>query len=282
VSHPLAPGAGALAWSLEPAVLGPVLAAGALYVRGWARASRQMPGRFDGRHLGAFLAGLAAVAVAVLSPLDALAGRFLQAHMVQHLLLMLVAPPLLWLGAPVAPLLLGLPRPLRRAVATGLAATPLRWLGAACGHPAVAWVSFALAFWIWHLPALYDLALRSDAWHHVEHACFFTAAVLFWRPVILAWPARPVWPRWAMIPYLALAEVQNTALAAILTFSDRVIYPAYAVAARDGAFSALEDQAIAGAIMWVPGSVAFLLPTIWLVVQTLAPARTAEVGLPRS
>jgi putative membrane protein len=154
----------------------------------------------------------------------------------------------------------------------------VRWLGAVCERPAVAWVSFALVFWVWHLPAPYDLALHSDAWHHAEHACFFTAALLFWRPVILAWPARSVWPRWAMIPYLALAEVQNTALAAILTFSDRVIYPAYVAASRNGGFSALEDQAIAGVIMWVPGSVAFLLPTLWLVVQTLAPARHAPVA----
>jgi cytochrome c oxidase assembly factor CtaG len=268
VSHPLGPGTDVLGWSLEPAVVGPALVTGALYVRGWVRASRQMPGRFDGRRLGAFLAGLGAVAIAVVSPLDALAGRLLQAHMVQHLLLMLVAPPLLWLGAPVAPLLLGLPRPLRRAVARGLAATPIRRLGAALGHPGVAWGAFALVFWVWHLPALYGLALRSDVWHHVEHACFFSAALLFWRPVILAWPTRAVWPRWAMIPYLVLAEVQNTALAAILTFTDRVIYPAY---------SSLEDQALAGVIMWVPGSVAFLLPTLWLVVQTIAPARPVPI-----
>ena len=281
MSHPLGPPGGpeslAFAWSLEPAVVVPVLASAAVYVRGWTRAATRMPGRFDGRRLGAFLAGLAAVAVAVVSPLDALTGRLLQAHMVQHLLLMLVAPPLLWLGAPVAPLLLGLPRPLRRAVATGLAAAPVRRLGEACGHPVVAWVSFALAFWVWHLPALYELALHSDAWHHAEHACFFAAALLFWRPVILAWPARSPWPRWAMIPYLVLAEAQNTALAAILTFSDRVIYPAYAVGPRAGDLSALEDQAIAGLIMWVPGSVAFLLPTLWLVLQSLAPARHAPV-----
>ena len=101
--------------------------------------------------------------------------------------------------------------------------------------------------------------------------------------MILAWPARSVWPRWAMIPYLALAEVQNTALAAILTFSDRVIYPAYAVGGRETATSRRSRTRRSPAlIMWVPGSVAFLLPTLWLVVQTLAPARPAEVGLPRS
>ncbi|PYO03571.1 MAG: cytochrome c oxidase assembly protein [Candidatus Rokuibacteriota bacterium] len=249
-----------------------------MYIGGWTQASSQMPERFAPRHLAAFLAGLTAVAVALISPLDALARNLLVAHMGQHILLMLVAPPLLWLGAPVAPLLLGLPRPIRRAVAMGLAVTSVRRLIEVGGHPVVSWLSFSLAFWVWHVPALYDLALNSDAWHHAEHACFFATALCFWRPVILAWPARSVWPRWAMIPYLVLAEAQNTALAAILTFSDRVIYPAYAAAPRVWDLTALEDQAIAGVLMWVPGSFAFLLPTIWLIVQSLSPARPARLG----
>src|SRR5437870_1380203 len=113
------------------------------------------------RHLCAFLTGLVAVGVALVSPLDSLGESLLLAHMGQHLLLMLVAPPLLWLGAPVAPLLLGLPRRLRRAVATGLALAPVRKLAESVRHPIVAWVSFSLAFWVWHVPALYDLALHS-------------------------------------------------------------------------------------------------------------------------
>ena len=137
--------------------------------------------------------------IAASSFLDALGHRFLQAHMVQHVLLMTVAPPLLWMGAPVAPMLLraadadparGGPRPGhtgdRRL--TGVLADPRVELGA----------SLSLAFWTWHVPALYDLALRADLWHHVEHACFFASGLLFWRPVILPWPARSTWPRWAM------------------------------------------------------------------------------------
>ena len=210
--------------------------------------------------------------------------------MAQHLLLMVVAPPLLWLGAPVAPLLLGLPERLRRATVAVLGLPPVRTLAESLRHPLVGWVAFSLAFWVWHVPALYDLALHSEAWHHTEHACFFITALLFWRPVVLAWPARSAWPRWAMIPYLVLAEAQNTALAAILTFSDRVIYPAYATASRlgdvsssqFGGVSALEDQAIAGVLMWVPGSMAFMLPTIVLVVHMLAPARYARADVQRS
>ena len=258
--------------------LGTVLATGVIYVAGWRALSRRTPQRFGPRRLAAFLGGLGAIVLAVGSPLDVLAGRLLQAHMTQHMLLMMVAPPLLWLGAPVAPMLLGVPRRIRRAVAAGLAAPSMRRITSPIAHPAVGWTSFTVAFWVWHTPRLYELALRSDAWHHVEHACLFTTAVMFWRPVILAWPARSPWPRWTMIPYLLLADLQNTVLAAILTLSDRVIYAAYA--ARLGTIAALEDQSVAGVIMWVPGSLVFLVAAVWVAVEILEPPGGATLPAP--
>ena len=284
MSHPIAsiggaePAATLLAWSAEPVVIIPVVMAAALYWRGWTLISRRMPERFGPRRPVAFMAGLAAVVLALCSPIDALGGYLLQAHMVQHMLLMLVAPPLLWAGAPVAPLLLGMPRPLRRGCARVLAAAPVRLLTSFLSHPAVSWTAFVIAFWLWHIPALYEVALGSDVWHHIEHLCFFATALLFWRPVILAWPARSPWPRWAMIPYLLLAELQNTLLAAILTFADRVIYPTYASVPRLGSLTALEDQSVAGVIMWVPGSVAFLAPLLWLVLTGLTTPRRGGDG----
>src|SRR5882762_9249648 len=250
------------------AALAVAVAAGAIYVRGWRDLSTRNPQRFGPGRLAAFLGGIAAIALAVAPPLDDLADRLLSAHMTQHLLLMMVAPPLLWLGAPVAPMLRGLPRRIRRSVA-GLAAPIARRLVGVIAHPAFGSVAFAIAFWGWHTPRLYDLALRSDPWHHVEHACFFVTAMLFWRPVILAWPSRSRWPRWTMIPYLLLADLQNTVLAAMLTLSDRVIYSTYATMARAGTMSALEDQSTAGVIMWVPGSLAFLFAAVWLVMEVL-------------
>jgi cytochrome c oxidase assembly factor CtaG len=289
VSHWVGPVAGAgpdvslrLAWHWEPLVVVPVVVAAALYAKGWWTASRRMPDRFGDRHLVATMAGLATMVVALASPLDALSARLLLAHMTQHLLLMTVAPPLLWMGAPVVPLLLGLPRPVRRAVTRALAMSPVQRLSHMLAHPVVSWVAFVVAFWVWHVPALYDLALRSDGWHHVEHACFFVTAGLFWRLVVLPWPARSAWPRWAMIPYLALADLQNSVLAAILTFSDHLIYPAYGTLPPMWGLPALEDQAIAGVIMWVPGSLAFLLPVLWLVVVTLtAPGAVVRRATPR-
>jgi putative membrane protein len=120
MSHAVAlvPWAGAeaalLSWNFEPAVVVPVVAAATLYLRGWTTLSRRMPKRFGTGRPIAVMAGLATVILALSSPVDALGHQLLQAHMIQHLLLMAVAPPLLWMGAPVAPMLLGLPRPIRR------------------------------------------------------------------------------------------------------------------------------------------------------------------------
>jgi cytochrome c oxidase assembly factor CtaG len=188
--------------------------------------------------------------------------------MVQHLLLMVIVPPMLWMGAPVVPLLVGLPRSIRQITLAVTRTLIGRSLTRRLLHPAFGWITFALAFWVWHAPALYDLAVESDLWHHVEHACFLGSALLFWRPVILAWPAQLIWPRWTMVPYLGLAMFQSVPLAAILTFSDRVIYTRY---------SSVEDQALAGVIMWVPGSIPLLLPILRVIVE-LSSARVAIEG----
>jgi cytochrome c oxidase assembly factor CtaG len=236
-----------------------------------------MPERFSAPRAIAFMAGLAIILVALCSPLDALGHQLLLAHMIQHMLLMLVVPSLLWAGAPTAPMLLGLPRAVRRPVAMLLGAPVVRRALSFLTHPAVGWTAFVIAFWAWHVPSLYALALSEDTWHHVEHLCFFATALLFWRPVILAWPARSPWPRWAMIPYLVLAEVQNAVLAAFFTFSDRVIYRGYESAPQLWGVSALEDQSLAGVIMWVPGSLAFLVPLLWLVfTAVLSPGQEGE------
>src|SRR5260221_680109 len=125
----------------------------------------------------------------------------------------------------------------------------------------------------WHLPAPYELTLHSDAWHEVEHICFLLSALLFWWPVVQPWPSRPQWPRWTMIPYLLLADIQNTALSAFLSFSDRVLYPTYESVPHFAGMTALNDHNIAGAIMLVPGSIAYLLPAAVIAARYLSPRR---------
>ncbi len=121
----------------------------------------------------------------------------------------------------------------------------------------------------WHIPALYELALRSPGWHYLQHVCFLGAGLLFWYPVVRPYPARPRWPLVLLFPYLILADLQNTILSALLTFSDHVLYPSYTTVPRLAGQSALADQSAAGVLMWVPGSAAFLLPLFWIGVEFL-------------
>ena len=138
------------------------------------------------------------------------------------------------------------------------------------------WLAFAVATVAWHVPALYELALHSHFWHHVQHLCFLSTGLLFWWPVLQPWPSRPRWPRWAMIPYLLLADIQNTALSAALVFSERILYPTYLTVPRLWGISALDDQTAAGVMMWVPGSLAYLVPSG--VAGYAAPERTTDAS----
>ena len=106
---------------------------------------------------------------------------------------------------------------------------------------------------VWHLPGPFELALGSNWWHAAEHASFMLGGILFWYPVVRPWPALARWSSWALIPYLLLADAENSMLAAFLVFSGRLLYPSYASLPRMYGFSAVDDQIVAGAIMWVPG-----------------------------
>ncbi len=270
-----------LSWTFEPGAIFGLFVAALLYVRGWLRLRHQAPARFGPRQLVFYLSGLFCIFIAICSPLDAFARFLLSVHMVQHLLLTMVAPPLLLLGNPFLPTLSGLPRSVRvEALGPFLVWPPLKRLGAFLVHPAFAWSAFIVSNVGWHLPALYDLALRDQTWHQIEHACFLGTAILFWWPVVHPWPSRPHWPQWAAIPYLLLADLQNTALAGFISFYGKILYPTYAAAPRISGLSALDDQAAAGAIMWVPGSIAFILPAGLIAIRTLGPERRGPTRPP--
>jgi cytochrome c oxidase assembly factor CtaG len=262
-------------WTLEPWIIIPLLLAGSIYLRGWRELHRRLPRRFSIWRLMAFQGGLSTLVLALASPLHELAEQLLQFHMIQHLMLMMVIPPLLLLGAPILPLLRGLPRPvLQHWVGPLFAITAFRRLARFLTHPIVCLVAFTVSTVAWHVPVLYELALSSEFWHNVQHVCFLSTGLLFWWPVVQPWPSRPHWPRWTMIPYLLLADIQNTAMSAFLIFSERVLYPTYAAVPRLWGISVLDDQAAAGAIMWVPGSVIFLVPVAVIAIRLLDSART--------
>ena len=254
-------------WAVDPRVFAMLALAAFVYLRGWIRIRRQIRCERDGARLACFLGGLVALFLALESPLDAFDNLFLSAHMAQHLLLMMVAPPLLLLSHPVVPMLRGSPKQfVKEGLGPFLTWPALRRILHVVTAPPFAWSAFAISTIAWHVPAAYEVALRSPAWHNVQHASFFWTGILFWWPVVQPGPGKPRWPRWAAIPYLLAGDLINTALSAIFVFSGRVLYPSYE-AVHAGGVSPVNDQILAGIIMWAPGSLIYLIPALVLAVR---------------
>lgn len=225
----------------------------------------------------AFYGGLVTLALAVASPIDAYAGELFWVHMVQHVLLMMVAPPLLLLGRPwprlSRPLPLGLRRPLARAVLAGPSLSPLRgavrWLAA----PLPAFVLFNGTLLLWHVPALYDLTLRDGLVHDLEHALFFGTALLFWVHLLPGVSGRPQLADGARAVYGTAALLASWILAIVLGLAQSPLYGAYAsLAERPGGLSALGDQQLAAGVMWVPGSLPYCIVLVVVALRWLDPA----------
>jgi putative membrane protein len=262
-------------WSIPvPVTLALVLSAG-VYALGWYRLRRASDDAISAHHLAAFGAGMMALWIAVGSPLEAFTDDLLSIHMVQHLLLMAVAPPLLLLGAPVQPILHGLPRSfVRGALGPLLRLGSVQWLGHTLTSPWLCWLAGTATLIGWHLPIAFELALRHEIWHDVEHVCFFVTSIMFWWPVIQPRPSVARWPRWTVPLYLFLGMLANDGLSAFLTFCDRVLYPSY-LSARRFPISPLEDQALSGAIMWVFGAFVYSAPAVAVALQMLSPDHLA-------
>lgn len=276
MSEALLPGQLARAWSADPAIAGPLALAAALYARGtvvlWARAGTAHGLRR--RDVVAFAAGWTVLALALLSPLHELSETLFSAHMVQHELLMAVAAPLIVLGRPLVAFLWSMPASWRRraARAAGSGRPAAAWR--ALARPSVAWLAYALATWGWHAPRLYDAALASAPIHALQHATFLATALFFWWALLHGARHR----HGAAVLYLFATAVHTTALGAILALSARPLYPAYASTAAWG-LSPLEDQQLAGLIMWVPACLAYLVAALALM---LAWMREGDRRLPRA
>lgn len=208
-----------------------------------------------------FFLGLATLVLALASGVEILAGDLFSIHMLQHMLLTTVAAPLLMLGAPIRPLLRGLPAVIRHSVVRPLAGSPLiRGLMHVLRHPLVAVGIYVGGLYLWHWPALYDAAVESPVLHGIEHAHFLIGALLFWSVVIDPEPFKGTLPYAARIVYVLLAgAAQNTVLGGLLSFSTRVLYTHYIDTTARLGIDTLTDQRIGGAIMWVPGDAIFLI-----------------------
>jgi putative membrane protein len=221
--------------------------------------------------LASFLLGMFSVWGALGSPLIAYEHDLLTVHMIQHLLLMTFAPALILLGEPLLLFWRGLPR-FGKVVLGPLLQRPfVQRFGRIVSRPALCWTVSALTLLGWHVPELFTLGMRSEAWHSIEQASFLVAGFLFWLPVIQPWPAVWMGPQWSTLLYLFLATLPCDILSGFLVFSDRVAYPVYFSMPRHFGFSVLEDQQCAAALMWTCVTIVYLVPAAILSTRLLSP-----------
>jgi cytochrome c oxidase assembly factor CtaG len=231
----------------------------------------------------AFYAGLIAVAIAIDSPVDAYADRLFWVHMTQHVLLMMVAPPLLLLGRPwprlMRPLPVGLRRPVARSVLAGATLGPLRRFGRWLSTPLPSFALFNATLLVWHVPSLFDLTLRNGLVHDLEHALFFGTGLLFWVHLIPGATGRARLSNGWRVAYGTGGLLVSWVLAIVLGLAPDPVYAAYAdLAHRPGGLSALADQQLAAGIMWVPGSVPYCVAVFVAAYRWLDPSAGARRG----
>lgn len=258
------------AWSPDPALVVPLVWVVLLYTLGLARVWRRA-GIGRGVPLARGLSGvfgLASLAVAVASPLEALTGLLFSAHMAQHLLLVLVAAPLLAGAAPALTMLWALPGRVRRPLAIAWSKSGWARLWRLASHPLAATVVFVAVLWAWHLPSLYQAAARNDALHTLEHLSMVGSAMLFWWSV-LAPLGRPRIPRLATALLLFFVAAQGGILGALMTLAPEPWYPFYVAAAASIGVPALRDQQLAGLLMWIPPGGLYLALTGWMLLRGL-------------
>ena len=266
------------AWNDDPLIVLGITAGVLLYVRGASRASRW---REDWRQpLGAL--GLVALALALLSPLDALANTLASAHMVQHIVLILVAAPLLVAGGVATTMRRALSPSLRPAARRAARASGIDSVVDAIRRPVPAWVLHAGALWLWHSASRYEAALRSHVLHGLEHLTFIATALLFWSAVLSPRASRRV-PRGVALLLLFTMALQSVLLSALLTFAPTPWYDTYAATTQAWGLTPLVDQQLAGVTMWVPGGLIYLGIALavlagWFRESGLAPRQPVGTG----
>jgi putative membrane protein len=267
-----------LEWRFDPLVILPLGATAAAYLLAVTAVNRAHPGnRHPRTRTWFFMAGLAAIGLALASPIEAYEGVLFSVHMVQHLLLMLVAPPLLLAGGPITLALRVSAPSVRRSLLWVLHSPVVK----AISFPVVAWILFAAVNWGWHFSTLYDQALENDLLHYVQHATFLGAALLFWWPITGVDPSPWRMPYPVRLFYLFLALPQNSFLGVALLSASTVLYPHYVTNGRTWGPAPLEDQQLGGILMWVAGDIAFLVGmaiviVIWMRREERKTARLDE------
>jgi cytochrome c oxidase assembly factor CtaG len=257
-------------WSFDPAIVTGVVLLSVMYALGVRRLWSKGRGRgITVRQSASFAAGIAVLAVALISPLDRLSVSLFSAHMVQHLLLMVVAAPLLVAGSAGTAIGLALPVAARRTVRGWERNGWTRAVTEVLIRPVPVLTLHLTALYLWHLPVLYQAALSNDAVHGLEHACFFGTAWLFWWLIIDEKGRRKLGPGGAVL-FVFLAGFASGALGALLTFAPTTLYPIQALGAHAWGLTPLEDQQLAGLIMWVPAGAVYVLTAAVLFLRWLS------------
>ena len=240
-----------------------LIASGFFYLRWFGRVRRAKPGRRR-----SFVAGLLVLAIALASPIAALDGNYFWVHMLQHMLITLVAAPLLVLGAPVT-LALRATTGTARARIVAVTKHPVT---RAIGHPLVAWIAFISVLWLSHFTALYGWALESYWAHMLEHALYLGTALLFWRPVVGTDPGAATLGHATRLAFVALAMPAHMFLGLVIYSSDDVLYDHYAVPGHD----VLADQELAGILMWIGANPPLLIALVAVMLAWVSKERTAS------
>ncbi len=252
-------------WSFDPSIVLGVVLTATIYtigIRELAHRGRQGKSVAP-RHMVYFALGLLSIVLALESPIDLLSNQLLTMHMVQHVLLLLIAPPLLLLGKPIPALVVGAPRPVVRWLAGSHARSPwFRRITRLLISPFVAWPLFFGVMLTWHVPAFYDAALTHSGIHYFEHICFLITGILFWWVIIQPLPGRPRLAYGWRVLYLFASMLPGTGLGLVFIFMNKPIYPFYAALPRLWGISVLDDQALAGNIMMVGGDAILLCALI--------------------
>jgi putative membrane protein len=255
--------------------------AASLYLREWLGVGGQDHDKVEGWRAGSFLLGLLFIWIAMASPLAAVDHDMLTAHMVQHLLLMTLAPPLILLGMPRKPRAHGLLPRFLQATGRSLRSEPMQQFASLVTHPALCWFAAAGTLVVWHIPSVFMLGLRSQMWHAAEQASFLATGLLFWSPVVRPLPNSLKWPESSILLYLFLATLPCDILSGFLVFCDRVVYPVFLSSPRSFGLSALEDQQCAGALMWTCVTLVYLVGGAVFTARLLSPHRSEELAIPQ-
>jgi putative membrane protein len=258
-------------WTFDPLTVLSLAVAGGLYALGAARLRRHSDGRgWRAWQLLAFAAGWIVLAAALLSPIAALSESLLSVHMTQHELLMVVAAPLLVLARPLGVFVWALPRNWRVAVGRWTKRPVVAGAWRLLTGAATVWILHGAALWIWHAPALYEAAVRSDRIHALMHVCFFFTAALFWWALIHGRYGRLGYG--VGVLYVFLTGLHATALGALMTVSPRPWYALYRARGAAAGVDPLEDQQLAGLLMWVPFGIVFVVVGLALFAAWLGEA----------